>query len=218
MRDVTVPAAARPVPLRFTAIDFETANGSPASACAVGLVKVADGRVVARAGWRIRPPAGHDAFEPFNVGLHGISRESVARADSWPEQLPRLLAFVGDDPLVAHNAPFDVGVLAAASLATGCALPDLDYVCSLRIARRAYELPSYRLPVAAEAAGYAGLEHHDPVSDAGACAAIVIDAARRMGAPGLIELAHAVGVRVGRFSLAERAEARRLVAAATFPA
>lgn len=206
------------MPLDFTAIDFETANGSPASACAVGLVKVVDGEVVARDGWLIRPPEGHDEFLPFNVQLHGVSRERALTADRWETQLPRLLGLVGDDPIVAHNAPFDMGVLAAASIATGCALPDLDYCCSLRVARRVYDLPSYRLPVASEAAGFVGLTHHDPVSDADACAAIVIDAAKRMQSPDLVELAHAVGVRMGRLVLAERAEASKLVAAATFPA
>lgn len=204
------------MPLSFTAIDFETANGSPASACAVGLVKVVDGAIVDRAAWLIRPPAGHDEFAPFNVQLHGVSRERVASADSWSEQLPRLLDFAAGDPLVAHNAPFDLGVLAAASIATGCALPDLTSFCSLRTARRVYDLPSYRLPAAAQAAGFTRLVHHDPASDAEASAAIVVDAAQRMHANDLVELSRAVGVRFGALALAEHAATRRLVTAATF--
>jgi DNA polymerase-3 subunit epsilon len=43
------------VALDFTAIDFETANSSSASACAVGLARVRDGRVVETAGWLIKP-------------------------------------------------------------------------------------------------------------------------------------------------------------------
>ncbi|KAB1649699.1 exonuclease domain-containing protein [Pseudoclavibacter endophyticus] len=204
------------MPVSFTAIDFETANGSPASACAVGLVKVTDGQIVDRRSWLIRPPAGHDEFMPFNVQLHGVSRERVSRADTWEAQLPRLLEYIGEDSIVAHNAPFDVGVLAAASLATGCSLPDLGYVCTLRVARRIYDLPSYRLPLAARAAGYLDLTHHDPVSDAEACAAIAVDAATRLGASDLAGLALATGVGLGRFVLAERAEAKRLIASATF--
>jgi len=34
----------RSMPLNFVAIDFETANGSPASPCAVGLIRVVDGK------------------------------------------------------------------------------------------------------------------------------------------------------------------------------
>ena len=55
------------MPLDFTAIDFETANGSAASACSVGLVKVRDGQVVDRIGWYIRPPLGHDHFVDWNI-------------------------------------------------------------------------------------------------------------------------------------------------------
>ena len=46
------------MPLDFTAIDFETANQSSASACSVGLVKVRGGVVVDTASWFIRPPFG----------------------------------------------------------------------------------------------------------------------------------------------------------------
>ncbi len=75
--------------LDFTAIDFETANSSGASACAVGLARVRNGRVVATAAWLIKPPAGHDQFAPINVGIHGIQPSHVANAPSWSEQLAR---------------------------------------------------------------------------------------------------------------------------------
>jgi len=39
----------------FIAIDFETANHSPASACAIGLVRFCGGRVIAEFKSLIRP-------------------------------------------------------------------------------------------------------------------------------------------------------------------
>ncbi|WP_374953912.1 exonuclease domain-containing protein [Pseudoclavibacter sp. RFBA6] len=208
MNDVTID---------FTAIDFETANGSPASACAVGLVRVRGGTVVERATWLIRPPLAHDVFLPFNVQLHGISRELTRSAQTWEAQLPALLDFCGNDVLVAHNARFDIGVLLASSLATRAALPPLTYFCSLRLARRSYELHSYRLPVAAAAAGFTTLVHHDPVSDAEASAAVVSDTARRFGATDLASLAALQGVPIERIELErERELAATLTAAATF--
>jgi len=205
------------MPVSFTAIDFETANGSPASACAVGLVRVDDGRVTARDGWLIKPPPGHDEFRPFNVELHGISRERVARARTWREQLPSLLSFAHGTTLVAHFAQFDLGVIAAASRATGAHLPPLPYFCSLRTARRVYELASYRLPFAARAAGFTTLVHHDPLSDAEACAAIVLDAARRTGADSIGELAETLGDRVRELCLtSDPSGADELVRRATF--
>lgn len=184
------------MPLDFTAIDFETANSSSASACAVGLTRVRDGRVVASAGWLIQPPAGHERFFELNTGIHGIRAEDVVDAPGWSAQLPGLRAFIGDDVLVAHNAGFDMNVLRRASEATGDACPPYRYVCSLQISRKTYDLASYRLPLVAAAAGFLDFAHHDATADALACAHIMIDAANRAGAQDVVELAMLLGVRV----------------------
>ena len=183
--------------LNFTAIDFETANSSGASACSVGMVKVRDGVVVDSAYWLIQPPPGHDAFLEWNTRIHGISAADVVGAATWAEQLPRLVAFVDGDDLVAHNAGFDLGVIKTASLVTGQSVPDFRYVCSLQVARRTYHLDSYRLPVAAMAAGFEDFSHHNALADAEACAAIMIHAAQRHEADTLEQLAHVTRVKVG---------------------
>ena len=184
------------MPLDFTAIDFETANSSSASACAVGLTRVRGGRVVATEGWLIRPPEGHDRFFDVNVGIHGIRPEHVRDAADWGTQLPALLDFVGDDVLVAHNAGFDMRVLRSACEATSQPCPPARYTCSLQVARRTYRLDSYRLPLVAAAAGFLDFAHHDASADALACAHIMIDAARRAGASDVVELAMLLGVRI----------------------
>jgi DNA polymerase III subunit epsilon len=186
------------VPLDFTAIDFETANNSPASACSVGLVKVRDGRVVDEAYWLIRPPFGHDRFTEWNTRIHGLVAADVVDAPLWSEQLADLVGFAGGDALVAHNAGFDMGVLHAACVASFVPTPSFAYLCSLRIARRTYHLDSYRLPVVAMAAGFEDFEHHHALADARACAAIVVHAARRHGALDLAHLARLAGVRMDR--------------------
>ena len=184
------------MPLDFTAIDFETANSSPASACSVGLVRVRDGRVVATASWLIQPPAGHDEFQEWNVRIHGIRPEDVLGADSWVAQFDRLCGFAGADVLVAHNAGFDVNVLRRASEVTDLVCPPYRSLCSLQVARKTYELDSYRLPKAAAAAGFAEFSHHDALADARACAQIVIDAARLAGAADVFSLAQALGLQI----------------------
>lgn len=184
------------MPLDFTAIDFETANSSPASACSVGLVRVRDGRIVATAGWLIRPPAGHDVFQEWNTRIHGIRAQDVVSASTWTDQFEMLCDFAGEDVLVAHNAGFDLNVLRRATEATGGDCPPYRSLCSLQVARKTYELDSYRLPKAAEAAGFTGFSHHDALADALACAHIVIDAARRVGAADVFALADALALRV----------------------
>ena len=180
----------------FTAIDFETANSSSASACSVGLVKVRDGRVVDRVGWLIRPPSGHDVFSPRNTRIHGIVESDVAGARSWTEQFDDLVSYADGDVMVAHNAGFDMGVIRGACRATGATVPRLRYLCSLVVARATHRLPSYRLTSAASAAGYGSFAHHDALADAEACAAIVVHSARQHAATDVASLAAATHVPV----------------------
>jgi len=191
------------VPLDFTAIDFETANSSSASACAVGLARVREGRVVATAGWLIQPPPGHDRFFELNIGIHGIRPDDVATAPTWVDQLDALTAFVGDDVLVAHNAGFDMRVLRSACEATDAPCPPYRYICSLQASRKTYDLDSYRLPSVAAAAGFLDFAHHDATADALACAHIMIDTALRAGADDIVELAMLLGLRVPQIPTAD---------------
>jgi len=187
--------------LDFTAIDFETANSSAASACSVGLVKVRSGRVVDSAYWLIKPPLGHDDFLEWNVRIHGIMAVDVVDALLWSEQLPELVSFAENDHLVAHNAGFDMGVITAACAASYLDSPTFDYLCSLQVARKTYHLESYRLPVAAMAAGYEDFQHHNALADAEACAAIIVHAARRHGASNISELSDSTGARIKRIGM-----------------
>ena len=184
------------VPVDFTAIDFETANGHASSACSVGLVRVRNGQVVERADWLIKPPAPHAEFQHFNIKIHGITPAMVENARGWAEQLGELSEFLGDDVAVAHNASFDMGVIRAACAETITPIPKLRYLCSVQVSRKTYEIPSHRLPLSAAAAGYGEFAHHNASADAEACAAIVIDAARRHGAGSIAELVQATGVKL----------------------
>lgn len=197
------------MPLDFTAIDFETANSSPASACSVGLVRVRDGQVVAQTGWLIKPAAGHDEFNEWNIKIHGIHPHQVAGAATWAEQIDRLCAFAGADVLVAHNAGFDLNVLRRSCEVAGLDAPPYRSLCSLAVARKTYDLDSYRLPKAAAAAGFGDFPHHDALADARACAEIIIDAGRRAGTLDVDALGAALGVQLAAplTSMLERAVA-----------
>jgi DNA polymerase-3 subunit epsilon len=160
----------------FTAIDFETADYGADSACALALVHVRGLEIVGRDLFLIRPPRSRFAF----THIHGITwahvRGERSFAELWPEIAER---FAAASFLAAHNAPFDRGVLAACCAAAGAAPPALDFHCTVRLARRAWGLARANLPAVCAHLGIA-LNHHDPASDAEACARIVI-AARREG-------------------------------------
>lgn len=201
MSSATSPA---PVPgLDFTAIDFETANGFRGSPCSVGVVRVRDGVMEDRAAWMMRPPLGFDRFDPRNVRIHGITADQVAQAPRFAEVYAHLRAFCGQDVLVAHNAGFDVGVIESALEVSDADVPSLEYACTLMLARKAYDLPSYALPSASRAAGFVPGRHHEALADAEACAAILIDVGRRALAAdgGPVEVRRVLrahGLQVGR--------------------
>jgi len=184
------------VPIDFTAIDFETANSSSASACQVGLVRVRDGAVVERAEWLIKPPEEHNHFESFNVRLHGVTEAMTQTAPTWEEQLTDLLAFIEDDIVVAHNAGFDMGVIKKACNVTVQPTPKLKYLCSVQVSRRTYDIPSHSLPFAAEAAGFTGFQHHNALADSEACASIIVDAAKRAEVTEVPLLAKTLGLKI----------------------
>ena len=175
--------------LDFTAIDFETANSSSASACAVGLVKVRGGKVVDSFETLIQPPETIGYWHPGNIGVHGIHPEDVVGAPTLVEALQLMIDFIDGDVLIAHNAMFDMGVLRASAEHVGFGLPELQYACSLNISRKAYKgLDSYRLPSVAYRVGFEEFNHHNALEDSLACAHIIIHATKHMGTDDLAGL------------------------------
>jgi DNA polymerase-3 subunit epsilon len=174
--------------LDFTAIDFETANNSPASPCAVGLVRVRSGQIVDSFESLFQPPAPHNWFSAGNIAVHGITPKMIETAPKYSGVLEQMLGFIGEDVLIAHNAPFDMGVLSASAEAISAQLPKISYSCSLLISRKTYNLDSYRLNQVAYAVGHEEFDHHNALADSDACSRIVIHAADRHGAENLDQL------------------------------
>ncbi|MFE6309373.1 exonuclease domain-containing protein [Nocardiopsis sp. NPDC057823] len=185
----------------WTAIDFETANQDRGSACAVGLVKVRDGIIADRHTTLIRPPAGIDFFSRHNIAVHGITPDDVADAPTWQSVHARIVEFADGDPLVAHNAPFDMGVITQACARTGLATPAWDYACTLALSRRTWaELPDHRLPTVSAHIGHRVTHHHRADADAEAAARIAIAAMERHGTTSLADLARAAGSTLRRLT------------------
>lgn len=157
--------------MRWAAVDFETATHSRSSACALGVVVVEEGRELYRQAWLIRPP-GND-YAPGNVAIHGIQPCDTEHAPGFDEVWREAVALIGDRPLVAHNAGFDVGVIRGCCDAYGIATPTSRYHCTVQLSRRTWpQLPAHRLPIVAGHVG-ATLDHHDALSDAAACSRIM---------------------------------------------
>lgn len=183
--------------LSFCAIDFETANENRGSPCAVGLVKVIDGREVGSQRWLMRPPESVDYFDDFNIMLHGITPQMVSREPRFAARLPEVISFADGLPLVAHNAAFDIGVIRDACDESGLPRPSVSYACTLVLSRPTWSLLSYSLPWVAEAAGVAFGHHHNPEDDARAAALILLAIGKHFGAATLDEILHATEGQLG---------------------
>ena len=120
----------------------------------------------------IRPPRSDIQFSY----IHGITWDRVRNeppfAQVWPQLAPVL---EGADFLAAHNASFDRSVLRACCDRAGLEPPPIPFECTVKLARRAWGLRPAKLPDVCRHLGI-GLRHHDALSDAEACARIVLAA------------------------------------------
>ena len=175
--------------LDFVAIDFETANPKHASICQIGLVKVRNGVLGKTHCHFVLPPAGLQNFAARNVGIHGITRRMVDGADGWDLMLPRLEAFTGGLPLVAHNVAAERSMIFQACTAVGLTPPDFTYCCTQKAARlHLPEADSYKLDMLVEALDLPPLRHHDAGEDAAAAAYLAVRLAELTGISDVAEL------------------------------
>ena len=158
--------------MRFAALDFETADYGADSACAVGLVEVEDNRIVNRVHRLVRPPRPYFTF----TYIHGITWAKVEKAPTFAQLWPEFAEILNRaDFVAAHNASFDKGVLSACCAAAGVRGPQAPFLCTVKLARRAWNIRPTKLPNVCSVLGIQ-LNHHEALSDAEACAKIVITA------------------------------------------
>jgi DNA polymerase III subunit epsilon len=130
---------------RIAVIDFETTGTSPGMgdrATEVAIVITEGDRIVDR--YQSLMNAG--VFIPsFITQLTGITNAMVQAAPPAAQVMREAARFVGDVPMVAHNASFDRRYWQA-ELAL-CGLPALQpYACTVLLSRRLYpQAPSHKL-------------------------------------------------------------------------
>ncbi len=161
--------------MKIVALDFETADYYADSACALALVSIVDGRIKQKRTYYIRPPRKSFLF----TDIHGISWDDVRDQPTFADLTGEIEQLVsGAEYLAAHNAPFDRKVFLTCYAASGITHPEIPFICTVRLARAAWDIHPTKLP---NVCAYLGidLKHHDPASDALACAQITIEAMKR---------------------------------------
>ena len=159
--------------LSFVAIDVETTGHNPAgdSIIEIGVVRYEHGQETACLSQLINP--GRPI--PIRIqNLTGILPAMVQGKPGIKDVLPALRELIGDLPIVAHNAPFDLGFLEAAFASLGLTLTNPVYDTA-ELARVALpRAKNHRLNTLVQQLHLQLEQHHRAEDDARACGQIFL--------------------------------------------
>ncbi|MGE5247895.1 MAG: PolC-type DNA polymerase III [Verrucomicrobiota bacterium] len=129
----------------FVAADVETTGLSPADGhrvCEIALLRFLRGDVIDSLVSLVNPLR---PIDPGAFAVNGITDAMVAAAPAFSDLFPGILEFLGDDPLVFHNAPFDLSFLRAEARMAGGRWPRNRVLDTLALARRTGRFRSHSL-------------------------------------------------------------------------
>lgn len=156
---------------RYIAFDVETPNEKNHRMSAIGISVIEGGQIV-RDFYSLVNPETY--FADFNTRLTGITPEMVSAAPNFPTLWREIEPLMASGILVAHNAPFDLGVL------DRCLhdyripwQPRVPYLCTVQMGRKILPGMSHKLNVLCDFYGI-DLRHHQADSDSRACAEILL--------------------------------------------
>ena len=159
--------------MNFIAMDFETANRHPESACSLALVMVRNNQIVDRFYTVINPQMPFDAR---NIQIHDITAEDVKDAPTMVEVWPKIKALYQPGMLVtAHNARFDTNVMRQSLARYDIPEPHYFVIDTLQTSKLFEpQLPNHKLDTVSKALNVELWHHHNALSDSEACAGILI--------------------------------------------
>ena len=167
----------------YAVIDVETTGLSPGRGDRVIEVAVArvdgNGRVEDEFATLVNPE-GRDTGPVF---IHGISNEDVAKAPTFADIAPELLARLDGAVVVAHNAPFEERFLAAELARAGHRGLRMPALCTLWLGRKTFRTPNHKLGTIAREAGVPLVDKHAALGDVRAVSQLLPLMMRRHASP-----------------------------------
>lgn len=165
--------------MRFVAVDLETANPRMSSICQIGVVTFENGQEVAAESRLVDP---QDYFDPYCVGVHGITADQVRGAPHFRD-LHGWLCGQTSGQIVACHTHFD-----RVALAQACGLHALDplpcnWLDTAKVARRAWSEFAQSGYGLGNLAAHFGIsfKHHDALDDARTAGLILLKAIEETG-------------------------------------
>ncbi|MBU2912935.1 exonuclease domain-containing protein [Reichenbachiella agariperforans] len=152
----------------YIAIDFETANNSRLSACALGLAFVKNNTFVHKDKHFIRPPKG-EKFLSSHCRIHGIYADDVEFALDF-EQLwnVELSKYFNNNLIIFHNASMDLSILKNLFNYYKIKGFNIEYIDTMKLAELTGK--PKKLADLAELFDIDFSNNHDPQHDAEVCA------------------------------------------------
>lgn len=167
----------------YAVVDVETTGFSPRQGDRVIEIAVArvdaSGRVEDEFATLINPE-GRDTGPVF---VHGITNEAVAKAPTFADVAPELLARLDGAVVVAHNAAFEERFLAAELMRTGHRSLRMPALCTLWLGQQTFQTPNHKLGTLARHAGIPLVDKHAALGDVRAVAALLPQMIDRYGQP-----------------------------------
>ncbi|MBA4747072.1 MAG: DNA polymerase III subunit epsilon, partial [Sphingopyxis sp.] len=124
--------------MREIIFDTETTGLDPRSGhrlVEIGCIELVDRRETGRSFHAYFHPERD--MPPDAEAVHGLSITFLADKPLFGQRVGELIDFLGDAPLVAHNAAFDFGFVNAELARVGMALLDMDrMICTVQMARK----------------------------------------------------------------------------------
>ena len=179
----------------FVVVDLETTGGSPKDSgiTEIGAVKVRGGEVLGEFQTLVNPGTPVPAFI---ARLTGITTAMVASAPRIEAVLPSFLEFARGTVLVAHNAPFDISFLRAATVAMDLVWPGNQVLDTVTLARRVVtrdEAPNHKLSTLAALFRATITPDHRALSDARATVDVMHALFERLAPTGVTTLEDLAG-------------------------
>jgi len=119
--------------VNYTFIDVETANRKNDAICAIGIVET-DGTKVIDTFYSLINP--EEYFDDKNIEIHGITPQLVASKPTITEAWPQMKPYFEGHIICGHNVLFDIRVLEKHLASHNIVLPRVQYICTMKIAKR----------------------------------------------------------------------------------
>lgn len=158
---------------RYIVFDVETPNHINDRISSIGVV-VVEGQSIVQEYYALVNPETH--FDAFNIMLTGISPGDVADKPTFAEVWTKLAPIFSSGMLIAHNAPFDMSVLAKCLAAYQIEWqPYVYYACTCQMGRKCIpDAQNHKLNTLCALLQIPLEQHHCALDDAKACAALLI--------------------------------------------